>query len=167
MRKSLVILMVIVASLALCGVAFAEVCGPTGCAPAVKAKDPKAGFKAVTTKEYVPKKFVPKGSKCVQVKPCPVTVNVPGEPFAKYEMTVWAPVKKVLPVYRELCKGKAKGECKPMGNCGPGIKWSANWITLEKLGERPVPVIDKVKKVVPIPASWPTPECGPARTACF
>jgi hypothetical protein len=94
-----------------------------------------------------------------------VTISVPGEPFAKFTIMVPETVNKMLPIYRELCKGKAKGECKPVG-CGPSTKWSAKWQTLEKLGEREVPVIEKVEKVVPIPASWPTDDCVAPR-ACF
>ncbi len=154
MRKSLVMLIVIAAAVALCGVAFAQVCGPAGCAPvclepgAIPAKP-----KPVTALAYPT--FKPKGPECKLV-PCPnQKVSIPGEPYMLMPVPYIVTVPKVKPVWRDLCKGAAVGKC--ANGCLPPTTWAAAWVTKEKLCEKKVmvPVKGFVNAPVRVPCDVP------------
>ena len=154
MRKSLVMLIVIAAAVALCGVAFAQVCGPAGCAP-VCLKPGTIPVVPVPSKCYEPKIITPKPGRC-DVVPCPpVKVSIPGQCYIPFPFPEMVKVPKCLPVYRNLCKGAVVGEC--CNGCLPPTKWAARWVTVEKVCDKVVMVPCKgfVDKPIAVPCDEP------------
>lgn len=148
MKKSLVVLTVILASLAVSGVVMAAgqaACppGPMECKIVVPMQKPPKPKPAM-----VPKAAKPSMPKCVTV-PCPhMQVTVPGAPYAMAEQPDVKMVPKTAPVFRDLCKGASKGKC-PIGcgPCAPMITWACSWKTSEECG--------KVTYMVPQPTTKP------------
>ena len=147
MKKSLVLLTVVVATLAFAGTTLALNCGlPPVCEELFVSKSaPWQG------KWMSPKMGKISGPKCVTPK-CGPCYTVPGSPYAIAPKLENIRVIKTVDVMRDLCVGKAKGSC-PIGcgPCAPAIAWSGKWMTVEKCPAKPVakkaaPKAKKVKK---------------------
>lgn len=119
MKKSLIMLTVMVVTLAFVGAAIAQ--EPFVMGPKVKCDYVKGG--AVT------------GPKCVTV-PAQQVLSMPGSPYALVPKVTKVWKTETTPVYRDLCVGKSKGAC-PIGcgPCAPMVKWSVNWKTMEECGK--------------------------------
>ena len=145
MKKSLVLITVLVAVVAFVGLAFAK--GPIACPPGAK----------VT---YSPIKGKPAAPKCITVPCPPQPVSLPGGPYALLPTKKKIKVPKTTDVYRDLCKGKAKGKCQLCGPCAPTISWSCKWKTMMVCGKYTY-LVDSAKpakkpqalqcKVMPVP----------------
>ena len=134
MKKSLVVLTVILASVALASVAFAA--GKAACVPPPPMKcEFETKVEPGKPKLYVPIRVTPKPPKCA-VMPLPqIPVTIPGEPYADALLPVNVWIKDTAPVYRDLCVGKSAGKCPAFcGPCPPMITWSAAWKTREECG---------------------------------
>lgn len=163
MKKSLVMVTVLVALVAFAAVAMAGAPAPACPVPSkceygvkyapVKAKPP-----------VLPKVTKPVPGKCVTVPCPPQQVFVPGPPFAMYDFPTQVPKMVEKDVLRLLCAGKAKGVY-PIG-CPPGVdkvKWAVQWSTMEQCGKV------KVKTMVPGTVSKPiavTQKMVPVKPAC-
>jgi len=136
MKKSFVLMTVIVATLAFTGLVLAQNCGlpPVGDQVYVSKSGPWKG------KWMAPKGVPIKPPKLVTPKcgPCYVA---PGSPYAVGPKLVNMPFTKTVDVMRDLCAGKAKGKCKLCGPCAPTIAWSGSWKTSEIVGKTDVTVV--------------------------
>jgi len=134
MKKSLIMLTVMVVTLAFVGAAIAQ--DPFIMGPKVKCDYVKGG--KVT------------GPKCLEV-PCKQMVSMPGSPYALVPGTKMVTKLEKTTVYRDLCVGKSKGAC-PIGcgPCAPLVKWSVNWKTMEECGVYSYPVKTKVPIKKPV-----------------
>ncbi len=169
MKKSLVLMTVIAATLAFSAVVFAQGCGPI--CPAgdqlylTKGK-PWAGkwVKPVGPRITPPKMVTPKCGPCY---------TVPGGPYAVAPTLANMEFTRTVDVMRDLCVGKAKGKCKLCGPCAPTIAWSGSWKTSEIVGKTDVTVVLPPAYqwcdakgcpvapvgVKPVPKPGPAPEC--------
>ena len=138
MKKSLVLITVLVAVVAFAGLAFAK--GPIACPPG------KVDVK------FVPSKGKPAAPKCITVPCPPQQVKVPGGPYAVVPGVKKVMIPKTTDVYRDLCQGKAKGACQLCGPCAPSISWSCKWKTTMVCGKYTylVPSTKPTKKVQPL-----------------
>jgi hypothetical protein len=151
MKKSLMILTVMAVSLAFVGVAFAG--GMIGCpGPTVTKLVPGKGAvtppKTITKKDGCMTSCITVPGQCYMMKATP-------PPVVKY--------KAKVPVMRDLCLGKSKGQCQPCGFCVP-VKWDCQWKTtlicgeteviktkIGKPGEKAVPLVCKTEPCPPPP----------------
>ena len=146
MKKSLVLITVLVALVAFAGLAFAK--GPIACPPGkVECK-------------YLPAKGKPAAPKCVTVPCPPQKMSIPGGPYALVPSAVPIKIAKTTDVYRDLCQGKAKGKCQLCGPCAPSITWACKWKTTMVCGKytylvdssKPSKKVQPLQcKVVPVP----------------
>ncbi|GEM_PF-1093299 len=135
MKKSLVVLTVILASLALAGLVFAagKACPPM---QPMKCELSTSVEKGKPMQVMVPKKGKGTPGKCVTVPCPPMQVTVPGKPYAVANLPVPTWITDTAPVFRDICAGKSKGQCPAFcGPCAPLIKWSCNWKTSEECGK--------------------------------
>ncbi len=133
MKKSLVVLTVILASLAVAGMAFAA--GKAVCPPPMKC-ELGTNIEQGAPKIMLPKRGVGGPPKCVTM-PCPqIPVTIPGKPYAIANLPVNVWIKDTAPVFRNLCEGKCAGAAPAFcGPCAPLIKWDCSWNTREECGK--------------------------------
>jgi len=163
MKKSLVMVTVLVALVAFAAVALAGApapacpAGPAKCEYGVKYKPVKP------VPAVLPAPTKPKPGKCVTVPCPPQQVFVPGPPFAMYDFPTQVPKMVEKDVLRLLCAGKAKGVC-PIGcpPCVDKVKWAVEWSTMEQCGKvavktmvpgtvsKPIAVTQKMVPVKPV-----------------
>jgi hypothetical protein len=138
MKKSFVLMTVIVATLAFVGLVLAQNCGPMPCAPEQLYVTGKMPFKGMWMK---PKPGKPTPPKCIPAKGCMPPCLIPGGPYAIGPTLAPMEFKRTVDVLRDLCVGKAKGKCKLCGPCAPTIAWSGSWKTSEIIGKTDVSVV--------------------------
>jgi hypothetical protein len=137
MKKSFVLIAVIVATLAYSGLVFAQGCGlPPVCGHLYVAK----------SKPWHGKWIAPKGvpilpPRCFKPKCCCGVIHVPGSPYAVGPKLVNLPFTRTVNVMRNLCVGKAKGVCRLCGPCAPTVAWSGSWKTAEIVGKTKITVM--------------------------
>lgn len=137
MKKSFVLMTVIVATLAFAGLVLAQNCGPLPCGPDQLYVTKSAPFKPVWMS---PKAAKPTPPKTVTPK-CGPCYTIPGGPYAVGPKLAPMEFTKSVDVLRDLCVGKAKGKCKLCGPCAPTIAWSGSWKTSEIVGKTDVKVV--------------------------
>jgi hypothetical protein len=131
MKKLFAVSLVVVASLCFVGLTFAQTCGmPPICDEIFVTKSDKFKGKWIT-----PELGPYKGPKCVK-PPCGPCFTCPSTPYARGPILKNIDITKKVSVYRDWCKGEAKGCC-PIGcgPCAPMVFWSGKWKTAEKIGE--------------------------------
>jgi hypothetical protein len=106
----------------------------------------------------IPKFKKPTPPKCVTDK-CGNCITIPGSCYAYWKKPTPVPTSVKVDVFKDLCVGKAKGQCQPCGFCVP-VKWACKWKTSVICGQVEVPTckIEDVKypfevkcKTVPCP----------------
>ncbi|HMK33931.1 MAG TPA: hypothetical protein VK463_02610 [Desulfomonilaceae bacterium] len=131
MKKSLVLMTVIVATLAFAGMVCAQSCLPPVCDLVCKAPGLEK-FQPI----WKHTKLVPyPGPKCT---PCGIT---PGGPYANVPRLANREYVKTVDVMKDLCVGQAKGKTKLCGPCAPTIAWSGKWKTAMICGKVDVSVV--------------------------
>jgi hypothetical protein len=151
MKKSFVLMTVIVATLAFTGLVLAGSCG----LPPVCGEQLYVSKSAPWTGKWMAPKGAPiKPPKMVTPK-CGPCYTVPGSPYAIGPRLENRSFKKTVDVMRDLCVGKAKGKTKLCGPCAPTIAWSGSWKTSEIVGKTDVTV------VVPPAYNWEEAPRGP------
>lgn len=135
MKKSLILMTAIIASLALMGVAFAGALPPVpgiGCPVQVKCIKIPPPQEKWEGKWSHPKLVKPEGPSCVMVgcKPC----IKPGDYFAKVPRLANKTKAYTTEVFQLLCAKKDGGviQCNP---CGPKIKWKFGYKCMQTCGE--------------------------------
>ncbi|MFH0822049.1 MAG: hypothetical protein V2B18_04810 [Pseudomonadota bacterium] len=168
MKKSLIMLTVVLASLALAAAAFAggkaavkaaPACGPVPCDVKYVAKTEPLKMKTPTA---IPKAGKIKGPGCATIPAPAMTVPVPGTSYAIGEKPEWVKETKTTDVYRDWCKGAAKGKEQLCGPCAPTIAWSCSWQTSEIVGKISYPVYKQGTKKYQFPVDCKVVPKGPA-----
>jgi hypothetical protein len=161
MKKSLVLVTVMFACLALVGVACAQMCAPV-IPPAGKAFQTESQKYTASWKGPKPA-LERKGPKyeCVPFTP-KRTVMIPGEPYAYGPIVRNKKVSTEVTVLRDICDGKSKGIlitgqkqlcCEDV----PHVKWSCKWTTSEVVGKT------KIHYEVPPGYDWKEAPKGPVK----
>lgn len=171
MKKLLLVLLAIAVVLAFAGMAVAKgekakAKGPICCPPPCKFKNvPCEMIPCPPCKPkpcLIPKENPPCPPMCITDK-CGNCITIPGSCYAEWKRPVCVEDTKPVPVWKDLCLGKAKGECKPCGFCVP-VKWECKWKTKVQCGTVDVPItkcdwVTYPFRVKCVPEPCPPPDC--------